>query len=231
MWSCTTNCPAMTPADASACERPEQAACRYSAGALVQGGGGGMMIDATCTCRNMQFDCVTQADCPAAAPDNQAACADLTGLSCTYPDRDCTCGAMGWTCQSDCPAAPPAAATSCFRSPNQSCRYAGGALIMGGGQGMPADNTCVCLENAFTCYTAADCPAAAPATNTACDKPALSCSFDAETCRCGATSEMWSCFNTGGPNGGMGGMSNTAGATGTGGTMNVGGGGGGGNGP
>jgi hypothetical protein len=223
-WSCVTDCPDMTPADAAACERPEQQACRYSAGALVQGGMG-MMTDATCTCRNMQFDCITQADCPAAAPADAAMCAGLSGLACTYPDRDCECDDESWECQSDCPAAPPAAASSCFRSANQTCRYAGGALIMGGGQGTTADNTCACIANAFVCYTAADCPAAAPASATACDKPALSCAFGTQNCRCSTSSGMWTCSTPGGGNGGAGGMSSTAGG---GGMMSVAGGGAGG---
>jgi hypothetical protein len=94
-WTCTTDCPAMLPADGDACERTPQQACRYNGGVPAQG----MQADATCTCRDMQFECVTPADCPDTQPDNASTC-DLPGLSCPYDNESCRCGALSgmWNC-------------------------------------------------------------------------------------------------------------------------------------
>ena len=94
-WTCTTDCPAMLPADGDACERTPQQTCRYNGSVPAQG----MQADATCTCRDMKFECLTPADCPDTRPDNASTC-DLLGLSCRYDNESCRCGTMSgtWNC-------------------------------------------------------------------------------------------------------------------------------------
>lgn len=197
-WSCTTECPAAVPAQDSACSRPEQATCRYDEGMLVQGFGA---AEAVCACREEKFDCLTQADCPATAPASEAECMGLSGLACAYDGQQCTCGQNGWTCQTECPAAPPTAGATCTRPVTSACLYTGGALVEAG---MDAENTCVCADGAFTCYSAADCPATAP--TGACDKPGLECTFADQDCRCRTSTGMWSCMMSQAPGaGGAGG--------------------------
>lgn len=94
-WACTTDCPATPPADGDACERSPQQACRYNGDVLAQG----MQADSTCTCNDMEFTCLSQADCPTTQPTAATAC-DLPGLSCPYDTENCRCGAMSgmWGC-------------------------------------------------------------------------------------------------------------------------------------
>jgi hypothetical protein len=215
-WTCTTDCPMATPADDDACDRPQQQSCRYNAGALISGGGFGMgaMAEATCTCRDMKFACISQDDCPAAAPENTSDCADLTGLACSYTDQQCTCGQMGWNCQTSCPAALPADAASCSRPITAPCRYAAGALLTS--NTATAEDTCVCQDNAFNCFSAADCPSAMPANSAVCGQPGLNCPFDDQTCHCSTSNGTWSCNMTmtmGGRGGGGAGGTSAAGAS------------------
>jgi hypothetical protein len=101
-WTCTTDCPATLPADGAACERTPQQACRYNGDALAQG----MQSDATCTCNDMKFTCLTQADCPATQPATATAC-ELPGFTCRYDSESCRCGTMSgmWTCYGGFPGA------------------------------------------------------------------------------------------------------------------------------
>ncbi len=205
-WTCITDCPEAFPADGAACDRPEQAICRYDeAGELAGGGGGGGFgggfgggaSDSACTCVNLQFECVTQEDCPA-EPATGDDCAGFTGIACAYDGSNCTCSDMGWTCQTECPTAPPADGGSCSRSENQPCRYdAEGALLGGGGGqggGAQADTTCTCTEEAFSCVSTADCPTAQPTAGEACDLAGVVCPFDGENCICSTMSDEWVCF-------------------------------------
>jgi hypothetical protein len=73
-------------------------------------------------------------------------------------------------------------------------------LVSGGAE---SDSACVCSENMFTCYTAADCPAAAPTSGSTCAQPGLQCEFDSQSCWCSATNNTWFC--PGGTPGGEGG--------------------------
>jgi hypothetical protein len=187
-WTCMTDCPAAVPAQASACERAEEQTCRYNADVLVQGFGGS--AEAVCACREQMFDCLTATNCPATQPAADADCTGLTGLACTYGEERCSCGQDAWTCQTQCPMAPPAAGAACNRPATSACEYAAGALV---GAGAESDNTCVCNAGAFTCYSAADCPATAPASDTACEQPGLECEFDTQSCRCRTSTSAWSC--------------------------------------
>ncbi|HET9956898.1 MAG TPA: hypothetical protein VFQ61_20520 [Polyangiaceae bacterium] len=201
-WRCTTDCPAAPPAQDAACDRPETSVCRYNDGALAQGGFGA--AEALCACRENKFDCLTKADCPATAPANQAECPDLTNLSCSYTDQTCTCGMNGWTCQSECPAKAPAAGAACSRPVTSACLYVAGSLVE---SGTDPESTCVCASNAFVCYTDADCPAAQPESNAACEKPGLECAFGDQNCRCRTSTNAWSC-NAAPPPMGAGGAAN-----------------------
>lgn len=200
-WECITDCPASNPDDGASCERPEQAACRYSEeGTLVQGGFGmgmGGSVASTCTCSEQAFVCIGQEDCPAEAPASASECADLVGLACDYEASSCTCGDTGWTCQTDCPAAPPEDGISCERSENQACRYAAGELLagggFGGGQGARPDTSCSCVENAFDCFTPADCPTALPAEDEACTVSGVQCAIEGQNCFCSGQSDTWIC--------------------------------------
>jgi len=201
MWSCETECPATVPAQDTACERSENQTCRYNGGMLVQGGGFGS-AEAVCACRDQAFDCLTDANCPETKPAAQSECAGLSGLACVYEDERCSCGQGGWTCQTPCPSAPPAAGTACNRPATSTCAYAAGALVSGGAE---SDSACVCSESMFTCYTAADCPAAAPTSGSTCAQPGLRCEFDAQACWCSATNNTWFCPGAPGGEGGAGG--------------------------
>jgi hypothetical protein len=99
-WACTLDCPAATPMAGDACQRPADQACRYSAGALVNGGGGGA-IDASCTCQNGTFACATAADCPGAAPADASACT-LSGITCNYNAGATSCRCRTSTAQWSC---------------------------------------------------------------------------------------------------------------------------------
>ncbi len=224
-WNCFFDCPETFPDDGAACDRPEQAVCRYGEGTLVQGGGmfggGNQGSDSACSCSDLKFDCISEEDCPASAPSSADECAGLNGLACDYGDLSCACGNMGWNCQSACPAAPPETGDSCARSPNQPCRYGEGALLMGGGMmnNAAADNTCTCIEEAYSCFTAEDCPAATPEAGSACEQPGLFCAIDDQNCFCSTNSNSWTCFMPmTPPDNGAGGQSNTAGAGGEGGS-------------
>lgn len=188
-WGCQTDCPAAPPAQAAACERPEQATCRYNDDALVSGGGFGGAAETICACREKAFDCLTEADCPAAAPEAEAACEGLNGLACNYGDERCTCGQNGWSCQTECPAAPPAAGAACNRPAFPACEYTAGALVQEDGE-----QTCLCDDNVFVCYTAADCPAAQPENEAACTAPGLECAYGETSCRCRTSTDAWSCM-------------------------------------
>lgn len=202
-WECLTDCPAAFPDDGASCERPEQAVCRYNdEGGLIQGGMGmgmGGAAASTCACSDLAFVCLGQDDCPTEAPSTGAECTDLAGLACAYDGSNCTCGDTGWNCQTQCPAAPPADGISCERSENQPCRYAEGELLtgggggFGGGQGTLADTSCTCADNAFDCFTPADCPTALPAADEACTVPRVSCVIDGQNCTCNGQTDTWTC--------------------------------------
>ncbi len=200
-WECLTDCPAAFPDDGASCERPEQAVCRYDdAGGLVQGGMGmGGAAASTCACSDLTFTCIGQEDCPTDAPSTGAECADLGGLACGYEGSNCTCGDTGWTCQTECPAAPPADGVSCERNENQPCRYTEGELLAGGGGGFGggggalADTSCTCAENAFDCFTPADCPTALPAADEACTVSRVLCVVEGQNCTCNGQTDTWTC--------------------------------------
>src|SRR5512145_2855046 len=180
-WNCATPCPATKPtASGEACTRDARNTCRYGEdGALINFGGTAVT---TCACANGALSCFGATDCPADPPTSSAACTMLT-LSCQYDGRQCNCGTDGvWACTSECPEAPPAADAACDRTPQQACSYANGALVSG--FGATSDKTCVCNANKFACFTQADCPAAAPESDTACTLLGINCSYDATTCRC-----------------------------------------------
>lgn len=212
-WSCSMSCPAMQPTEGGACDRITTGSCRYNAGALQMGGGSS---DATCTCQDGKFNCISQADCPAAAPATDSMCTGLTGLNCTYTDRQCSCGPNGWSCTTNCPMTPPTKGTACER--RSACQYAAGAPVS---MGMTADTTCACTDNAFQCYTAADCPATQPMSASECQQPGLTCPYSGQNCRCSASMGAWTCSPAGGGGGGgaggasgnpRGGASNAGGA-------------------
>ena len=206
-WSCETPCPSMVPAAATECMRDENRACRYDAdGGPVNGPGG--MAETTCTCTDGAFNCVSQADCPAELPTNASACMFPT-LSCDFDGGNCTCEEdETWSCALDCPEATPADGDSCQRSADQSCRYGAGVLVQGGGQGGSAvDTSCACVDGAFDCSTAADCPATVPADASACTLSGITCPYDAEatSCRCRTSTAEWDCSMSDPGGGGTGG--------------------------
>jgi hypothetical protein len=208
-WTCETPCPTMVPAAAAECTRAANRSCRYdTAGAPVNGPGG--MADTTCTCTDGAFNCVSQADCPADVPANASECTSPT-LSCAFTGARCTCAADGtWSCTLDCPAATPAEADPCQRPADQSCRYAAGALVTVGGAN-PIDASCACVDGAFACSTAADCPATAPTNASACTLSGITCPYDDGTsCRCRTSTPEWACTTSSGP--GTGGAGGAGGA-------------------
>lgn len=201
-WDCRTDCPDMFPDDGASCERPEQAVCRYSEeGTILQGGMGGGMGGAavsTCACTEGAFVCIGSEDCPTAAPTTSDACAGLEGLACDYETSSCSCGDMGWSCQTDCPAAPPEEGVSCERNANQACRYAAGELLaggggFGGGGGTQADTSCSCVENAFDCFTPADCPTTLPGEDVECSVTGVRCVVEGQNCTCNGQTDTWNC--------------------------------------
>ena len=168
-------CPAQKPEASSACMRGGNLpACTYD--------------DGGCVCQDGAWTCYADADCPAAAPADDAACT-LTGMACGYGDVNCTCSMGGeWTCASPCPMAEPGADASCRRAENSTCRYNMGTLV--GGFGM-ADTTCSCASGKFSCFSQEDCPAAAPAQMSACTTATLGCMYDDRQCTC--TGGAWNC--------------------------------------
>lgn len=209
-WSCQTPCPATKPAtNTTACTRPADQLCRYGEdGQRVSGFG--TTAASTCSCVDGKLNCFSQADCPADPPANDGACTTPT-LGCSYTGRQCNCGTDGtWSCTTDCPEATPAAASACLRAANQACSYAAGALVSGGAT---PDTTCVCIDEKFTCYTDADCPAERPEAG-ACTQLGLNCNYETaeETsrCRCRTSTSEWSCSSF--PNQGSGGNDGSGGA-------------------
>ncbi|MFC1643243.1 hypothetical protein ACFL5O_11260 [Myxococcota bacterium] len=190
-WSCETRCPEAKPAAQDACTRTADRVCRYGDDDQQLVGFG--TAATTCACNDGAFACFTQDDCPAEAPPNADACTMVT-LACTYSGRQCTCGTDGsWSCSTDCPEATPESASACSRPASQACSYAEGALVQG--FGTTGDTTCVCTDEEFTCYTAADCPEAAPESDSACTQLGLNCQYDdnATFCRCRTSTSEWSC--------------------------------------
>lgn len=87
--------------------------------------------------------------------------------------------AGGGAASTECPAAKPDVDSACTRSSSMgACTY--------------SDTDCICSGQTWHCYTQADCPAAAPPNEEACDLNSMSCSYGEVKCVCSRQSG-WNC--------------------------------------
>jgi hypothetical protein len=125
IWYCNNACPGSQPTPSTACQRG--AACNYPPAV-------------TCACVNLLWMCVGVSGCPDAAnmPQTGAACNNLTGVLCDYPNANlafhfaCVCSANAdassgstWTCMQSqfCPTTQPAYSLSDTCAGTAMCTY------------------------------------------------------------------------------------------------------------
>jgi hypothetical protein len=169
VWNCRRArqvCPDALPETGSACT-PGRGECMFDG--------------STCICSedSSTWSCWNPADCPQAAPAEQAPC-DVVGMECPYEsameELDCECTSEGWDCgRQACPAAMPAVGEACM---------GGDGVCTFGAQ------TCDCRRRAWVCWDPSTCPAT-PAHDAACTVEGMLCAYSGGECEC--EDAAWSC--------------------------------------
>jgi hypothetical protein len=133
--------------------------------------------------------------CPAQAPSENVTCTPVD-LTCGYETQQCTCEAEGlfatWNCRRASQVCPDAVPEN------------GSACTSGRGECMIAGQICTCSEDTsalpltaytWSCWNPANCPAAAPAEQEACDAVGMECPYEStlEELDCECTATGWDC--------------------------------------